>query len=359
MSKLRITKLVGEYYFGSGSINKLDQMIKLKRTAGSSVAFLVDHYFKTSGFIECLPVSKKDELLFIDTSHEPTTKQIDDLANRLRAKKDVSVVIGLGGGSTLDCAKATSNLLNNEGSAADYQGWDLLENPGVYKIGVPTISGTGAEASRTCVIMNHKKNLKLGMNSDYTVFDKLILDPDLTKTVPPEQYFFTGMDTYIHCIESLAGNYRHPISDSLSKQGLELVRQVFLLGDMMQDSSREALMTASYLGGSAIGNSYVGVVHPLSAGLSMVLGYNHCIANCIVMNVMEEYYPRETDEFHIMLKKNGIKLPTKITQGLSNNKFNELYKASIIHEKPLENALGKNFRDKFNFETIRKLFERM
>ena len=102
-------------------------------------------------------------------------------------------VIAIGGGSTLDTVKAVSNLLNNPGVAEDYQGWDLVKNPGIYKIGVPTISGTGAEASRTCVMTNYKKNLKLGMNSEFTIYDQLILDSDLSKTVPRDQYFYTAM----------------------------------------------------------------------------------------------------------------------------------------------------------------------
>ena len=232
-------------------------------------------------------------------------------------------------------------------------------NPGVFKIGIPTISGTGAEASRTCVMMNQGKNLKLGMNSDFTVFDKLVLDPQLTKTVPRDQYFFTGMDTYIHCIESLAGNFRHPISDTLSEQGLALSRKVFLSGRMLDDDLRETLMVASYMGGSAIGNSYVGLIHPLSAGLSMVLGFGHCVANCIVMNVMEEYYPRETEEFHEMLDMNQIELPTNVTAGLSDQKFQELFEATIIHKVPLENALGENFREILTADKTRELFERM
>ena len=101
----------------------------------------------------------------------------------------------------MDTAKAISNLLTNEGQAADYQGWDLVTNQSVFKIAVPTIAGTGAEATRTCVMTNKQTGLKLGMNSDYSVFDRVILDPELLTTVPRDQYFYTGMDAYIHCLK--------------------------------------------------------------------------------------------------------------------------------------------------------------
>ena len=100
----------------------------------------------------------------------------------------------------MDIAKAVALMLTNKGSSADYQGWDLIKNPPVYKIGIPTLSGTGAEVSRTCVLMGPEK--KLGINSDYTPFDQIILDPNLIANVPKDQRFYTGMDCYIHCIES-------------------------------------------------------------------------------------------------------------------------------------------------------------
>ena len=113
----------------------------------------------------------------------------------------LSGIIGIGGGTLLDMAKAVSIMLTNEGEAKDYQGWDLVKSPGIFKIGVPTLSGTGAETSRTCVLTNYDTGVKLGMNSHHSVFDVLVLDPNLSQTVPKDQFFYTAMDTYIHCVE--------------------------------------------------------------------------------------------------------------------------------------------------------------
>lgn len=79
------------------------------------------------------------------------------------------------------------------------------------------------------------------MNSEFTIYDQLILDPELTATVPRDQYFYTGMDTYIHCIESLNGSYRHPVGDAFSREALELCREVFLSDDMMSGENRKNL----------------------------------------------------------------------------------------------------------------------
>ena len=105
------------------------------------------------------------------TRHEPTTEFIDVLTEEVVSNcgREACAIVGIGGGTTLDIAKAVSNLLTNGGSAEDYQGWDLVKVPGIFKVGIPTLSGTGAEATRTCIMTNQDTGLKLGMNSDHTL----------------------------------------------------------------------------------------------------------------------------------------------------------------------------------------------
>lgn len=202
-----------------------------KRTDKTKDAvYLIDDFFKNDYYIaSSLGAKPTDAVHFVSTVDEPTTQSIDELVATLQKSghTNPATIIGYGGGITLDTAKAVSNLLTNGGRAADYQGWDLVKVPGVHKIGVPTISGTGSEATRTCVMTNLETGLKLGMNSDFTVFDHVILDPSLTSTVPRNQYFYTGMDAYIHCIEALAGSYRNAIGDAYSRETVNLCRNVF------------------------------------------------------------------------------------------------------------------------------------
>jgi 3-deoxy-alpha-D-manno-octulosonate 8-oxidase len=357
-----LTKNVNSYLFEKNSIESLPEFLRLKKKLKDDfVVILVDHYFQQSKKFESF-LSKDDFILYIDTANEPTTEQVDEITNQVRKfKPNLPVtIVGIGGGSTLDITKAVSNLLTNSGKAEDYQGWDLVKVPGIFKIGIPTISGTGAEASKTCVMMNENKNLKLGMNSKFTIYDHLILDPNLTSTVPRDQYFYSGMDTFIHCVESLEGSHRHGLADAYSREALNLCREVFLGNDdMMSDTNKEKLMAASYLGGSALANSFVGVVHPFSAGLSMVFHTHHCIANCIVMNQMDEYYPKWVPEFKEMMKIQGIILPIGICQNLEENQYQKLFNSTIIHEKPLRNALGDNFKTKLTQEKVKEIFRRM
>lgn len=354
------TKNVLNYFIGTGTFSKMGFLLDEKRKLKEDYAVIfVDHFFKYNDVIK-LDINKQDLVYYYNSDEEPTTDVIDgykaDIVQRKGQIKPVAIV-GIGGGSTLDTAKAISNLLNNLGKAEDYQGWDLVSNPGIYKIGIPTISGTGAESSRTCVMTNYKKNLKLGMNSEYTIFDQLILDPELSRTVPKDQYFYTAMDTYIHCIESLNGSHRHAMADSYSNEALYLIDEIFSSEDMVSDENREKLMVASYLGGASLANSFVGVIHPFSAGLSIVFGTHHCLANCIIMNVMDEFYPKETEQFREYVNKQGVKIPGGLTKNLDDEDFKKLYDSTVIHEKPLTNALGEEFKMILTPEKVRSIFE--
>ncbi|MCA6490026.1 MAG: iron-containing alcohol dehydrogenase, partial [Chitinophagaceae bacterium] len=156
-------KMVGYVIYGRGSLNQLDSILAPQRKQGAPMIFLVDHFFQGHALCNRIPLRDNDELIFADVTYEPKTTQVDALAQQLKEKYGtVSGIIGIGGGSTLDLAKAVSLMMNNPGSSADYQGWDLVKLPGVYKVGIPTLSGTGAEVSRTTVLTGPTR--KLGMN---------------------------------------------------------------------------------------------------------------------------------------------------------------------------------------------------
>ncbi len=356
------SKNIPHYMLGMGSFKELSSLIDMRRRSHTDYCiFFIDDFFCGNVLIDDLVRQNGDMFFFVSTVEEPTTGAVNSFYRHITKEKSrlPVCVVGIGGGCTLDIAKAVANLLTNGGRAENYQGWDLVRVAGVHKIGIPTISGTGAESSRTCVMIDKTRNLKLGMNSEYTLYDQLILDAELTATVPTDQYFYTGLDTYIHCVESLGGQYRHSVGDAFSEQALRMSKQVFLSDDIQSEQNRETLMVASYLGGCAIANSFVGLVHPLSAGLSVVMGIHHCLGNCLVMNVMEEFYPGETEEFHTFLAKHKIDLPRNVTARLNGNAFDRLFDASIIHEKPLANALGEQFRTVLTRDRIRQIFERI
>ena len=257
----------------------------------------------------------------------------------------------------MDLAKAVSLMMNNPGSSADYQGWDLVKNAGVYKAGIPTLSGTGAEVSRTTVLTGPTK--KLGMNSDFTPFDQIVLDPELCANAPANQRFYTGMDCYIHCIESLTGTYLNEFSKSYGEKALELCREVFVNKSTWDDECDDKLMMASYAGGMSIAYSQVGVAHAVSYGLSYLLGTKHGIGNCIVFDKLEEFYPEGVKEFKYMVEKNNIDIPQNICAGLTDAQFDTMINVSLGMKPLWENALGKDWETKMNRDRLRKLYEQL
>jgi len=351
-------KMVDYVVYGRGSFNQLDEILAPNRKGDAPMIFLVDHFFEGKPHVQRIPLTGKDKIVFADVTHEPKTKQVDALAASLREEfGTVSGIVGIGGGSTMDLAKAVSLMMTNPGSSADYQGWDLVQQAGVYKVGIPTLSGTGAEVSRTTVLTGPVR--KLGMNSDFTPFNQIVLDPDLAKAAPVNQRFYTGMDCYIHCIESLEGTYLNEFSKSYGEKALDLCRKVFVEKTTWDDESDEQLMMASFAGGMSIAYSQVGVAHAVSYGLSYLLGTKHGIGNCIVMNHLEEYYPAGVEEFKFMVQKNNIEIPVGICAGLSDQDFNTMIDISLSLKPLWENALGKNWETIMTRQKLRALYEKL
>jgi 3-deoxy-alpha-D-manno-octulosonate 8-oxidase len=351
-------KLVDYVVYGRGAFNQLDEILAPRRKDNFPMIFFLDHYFIGKPLAGRIPLRGKDKIVYVDVTQEPKTKQVDALAAELKAEfGEVSGIIGIGGGSAMDLAKAVSLMMTNPGSSADYQGWDLVKVPGVFKVGIPTLSGTGAEVSRTTVLTGPTR--KLGMNSDFTPFNQIVLDPELTKNAPANQRFYTGMDCYIHCIESLEGTYLNEFSKSYGEKALDLCRKIYVEKTGWDEESDEQLMMASYAGGMSIAYSQVGVAHAVSYGLSYLLGTKHGIGNCIVMNHLEEYYPAGVEEFKFMVEKNKIEIPVGICANLTEAQFDEMINISLSLKPLWENALGSNWESIMTRDKLRALYNRL
>jgi 3-deoxy-alpha-D-manno-octulosonate 8-oxidase len=354
-------KTPSQVTFGRGSFNQLDGILAAKRfSEPAAMVFLADDVFSTGDLANKLPVRNNDLILWVNVDDEPKTTYVDALTEKIKhhvAAKSIDLpagIIGIGGGSAMDLAKAVALMLTNPGSAAMYQGWDLIKNPAVYHVGVPTLSGTGAEVSRTTVLTGPEK--KLGINSDFTVFDQLILDPELVSGVPADQYFYTGMDCYIHCVESLTGSYLNAFSRAFGEKAIDLCRRVFLEERPEKDDN---LMMASYFGGMSIVYSQVGICHALSYGLSFVLGFHHGIGNCIAFDYLEDFYPNGVDEFRRMMAKHNIELPRNIMAGISAEQLDKMVDVALILEPLWENALGCDWKTIMTRDKIKTLYLRM
>lgn len=353
--------MVPRVIFGRGSFNQLNEVLAPKRlNIHAPFIYFIDDVFKNNlDLISRISLSYEDRIIFISAKEEPKTSQIDTLVEDiiLKSKERPSGIIGIGGGTLLDIAKAVSIMLTNNGEAKDYQGWDLVKNPAVYHVGIPTISGTGAEVSRTTVLTGPER--KLGINSDYTPFDQVFLDSDLAKDVPKDQWFFTGMDCFIHCIESLTGTYLNTFSETYGNMSLDLCKEIFLEGNISKIEAREKLMMASWHGGMSIAYSQVGIAHAMSYGLGYLLGTKHGIGNCIVFDHLEEFYPEGVELFKAMKAKHNITLPQGICADLAEREFDIMIDVALSLEPLWENAIGKNWKKTMTRKKLRTLYAKM
>ncbi|MDT0558879.1 iron-containing alcohol dehydrogenase family protein [Ichthyenterobacterium sp. W332] len=353
--------MVSRVIFGRGSFNQLGDILEpMRLNEKAPFIFLVDDVFKGNSWLTSrIPLAYKDEIIYISADEEPKTSQVDELVEQLILSHNdrPSGIIGIGGGTILDLAKAVAIMLTNEGLAKDYQGWDLVKFPAIYHVGIPTISGTGSEVSRTTVLTGPEK--KLGINSDFTPFDQVILDPELTKDVPTNQWFYTGMDCFIHCVESLNGTYLNAFSKTYGEKAYELCKEIFLENNLSEKESQDKLMMASWHGGMSIAYSQVGVAHAMSYGLSYLLGTKHGIGNCIVFDHLSEFYPEDVKLFKDMKAKHKIDLPQNICRDLDDNEFNIMIDIALSLEPLWENALGKQWKQKISREKLISLYKKM
>ncbi len=352
--------MVPKVVYGAGSFDQLTAIIGSQRKDKAPFIFLVDDVFKeNTGLIDRIQLRFNDKLLFISADEEPKTSQVDQIVSAIKKEFTYvpSGIIGIGGGTILDLAKAVSIMLANKGSAADYQGWDLVPHKAVYHVGIPTISGTGSEVSRTTVLTGPVK--KLGINSDFTPFDQVILDPELTQGVPKNQWFYTGMDCFIHCVESLNGTFLNEFSKSYGEKAYDICLEIFLHQELSEKEARGKLMMASWHGGMSIAYSQVGVAHAMSYGLSYVLGTKHGIGNCIVFNHLEEFYPTDVALFKEMVAKHDIHIPQGLCNNLSDTEMETMIDIALGLVPLWENALGEDWEQKMSRDRLRSLYLKM
>ena len=203
-------------------------------------------------------------------------------------------VIGVGGGSAIDVAKATVVLARQEGTLADYEaqagGMDRMTGPCDPIIAIPTTAGTGSEVGRSSVITSHKLKRKIIIFSPWLLPKRAILDPELTVSLPPFLTAATGMDAFTHCLESLTCPVYHPLCDAIAIHGLELI--ICYLERATRDGrdieARGNMLVAASMGAIAFQKD-LGATHSLAHPLSTEFGVHHGLANALCLPAVMKF----------------------------------------------------------------------
>lgn len=279
-------------HFGVDSVKQLGDVVN--QLNGSRVFLVADPGLKKAGIIRqitsALNRKKIPYTLYDKVAPEPGLK-LADLGTKLAKKNKADCVVGVGGGSALDIAKAISILLTNGGKAEDYLGLDKIKLPGVPKIMVPTTAGTGAEVTFTAVFINEKTNSKGGMNGDPLYPDVAILDPALTLSLPPNITAATGIDAFTHALEAFVSTQAHAISDMYALEAMNLISNNLgtAYANGMNIEARSAMLMGSLLGGKALATAGVGLVHAMAYPLGGMFNTAHGLANAVLLPYVVEY----------------------------------------------------------------------
>lgn len=273
--------------FGAGAIGRLPEIVK--EWGGGTVAMVIDPALGGNESVGELRVSLKGVAarVEIDTEirTEPTTVVVDNLARWL-ASVEPAVVVGIGGGSTLDATKAARAVAACDTPIASCLGRTVELPPPCGRLAlVPTTSGTGSEVNPFAVIQDENRGLKLGMTSVALTADVAVVDSDLTHTAPPHVTAAAGVDALTHGVEAYCSRAASPISDALAHRAVELCIAALLPAyqDGSNAAARSGMAEAATLAGLAFANAHLGLCHALSGPLGTRFHLAHGVANGLLL----------------------------------------------------------------------------
>lgn len=227
---------------------------------------------------------KQVEVLEYSFPGEPTFGIFDGLLEKSEAFRP-DCVVGIGGGSVLDCAKLLAALTGNIQKVREVPGINVLKGREISLICLPTTSGTGSEISPNAILLDEVSSEKMGIISPDLVPDACFIDPELTLSLPSKLTAETGMDALCHCIEAYTNKFSHPIVDFYAIKGIELIGANLLQAcrDGSDIEARSAMALGSMYGGLCLGPVNTSAVHALSYGLGGKYHIPHGLANAILL----------------------------------------------------------------------------
>ncbi|MBU4581733.1 MAG: iron-containing alcohol dehydrogenase [Proteobacteria bacterium] len=287
--------------FGNGSFAGLAEHLTELKVSRPLV--VLDGNLAGTGFgkkvSDLMEKAKIGFVLYDKAVPEPPIELADEGA-KLAIRKRCDGVVGIGGGSAMDLAKAIAVLAANKGKAEDYLGLNKVPGPGLPKIMVPTTAGTGSEVTFTAVFIRKKLKKKEGMNSPYLYPELALLDPELTLTLPPHATAATGIDALCHAIESYTSINASPMSELMSLEAIGLISDNLrtAVHDGTNIEAREAMLLGSLYAGLGLANAGVTAVHSLSYPLGGKYGISHGLANTVMLpRVMAFNLPGAQEKF--------------------------------------------------------------
>ena len=292
MDKLTLFRTTKRILFGVGAVEKIGAEAQLLK--GKKVLVITDSGVIQAGLLEgvekSLQAANIPFALFDGVEPDPRIEVVEKSVEKAK-KEGIDLIIGLGGGSSLDIAKVTSIMITNSGKIDGFFGIDLVPNPGIPVILVPTTAGTGSEVTPIAILSDTKEKLKKGIVSPTLFPEVAIVDPKLTIGLPPSVTAFTGMDALTHAIEAYASINATDLTDLFALRAMDLcsknLRMAYAHGENL--AARSNMMEGSLLAGIAFANAGVGAVHAFAYPLGGEFHLAHGLTNTLMLPYIMRY----------------------------------------------------------------------
>jgi alcohol dehydrogenase class IV len=286
MPPLQTFEGVDRLLSGRGSLDRVGD--EVARLGGQKAFIISDAGVASTGLVdEAAQILSRQDIpvnVFFQVESDPGIASVEAAQSAAR-DCDTEVIIGLGGGSSMDVAKIVSVMMTNPGPITSYFGMGQVPSPGLPLILIPTTAGTGSEATNIAVLSDSDEGAKNGIVSEHLFARSAILDPLLTTSLPPEVTAMTGMDALAHALESYTGKRANVWTEALSLKALQMIagnlRQAYGNGDNLE--ARENMLYASCMAGMAFTNTQNALAHALSMTIG---GRYHCPHGLLTASVL-------------------------------------------------------------------------
>src|SRR5690554_2678123 len=306
-----------EIIFGAGSRKTVANYVNT--FAARKVLLVSDPGVVAAGWIADVEHSLQqqgvDYVLYTGVSANPRVEEVMQGAELYRASA-CDAIVGIGGGSPMDCAKAIGIVATNGGHILDFEGVDTIRTSVPPVILIPTTAGTSADVSQFVIISNQQEKVKFSIISKAVVPDVALIDPEVTATMDPFLSACTGVDALVHAIEAYVSTGSGPMTDAHALEAIRLINRNLepLVANPADPVLREQIMLASMQAGLAFSNAILGAVHAMSHSLGGFLDLPHGLCNALLLEHVVAYnFPSTEDRFRRVAEAMDID-----TRGMSN-----------------------------------------
>ena len=310
-----------EVTFGKNAAKELPRI--LKEFKAKNVMVVYDAGVKMAGIAEKVlaEVEKADVkvTVFDGVIPNPTNEVVEEAAE-IAQRENIDVFVAVGGGSSIDLTKAVNILMTNPGPIGQYGGIGLVKEPVLPLIAIPTTAGTSSEITNVVALTDTKAVCKYVIIDNKIVADKVIADPEFTKTMPAGVTAATGMDAITHAVESYISNMSTALTEYHSIKALQIFHEYLpkAVANGSDMEAREKMMLGCLIAGFGFSNANLGLVHGIAHTLSAHFHLAHGVANATVLPYVMEYNADSCPEKMVNLAK-AIDLP--VSGDLAKDKY--------------------------------------